>query len=74
MNGKRLRDAERAIHLALGFGLLALSFTPLGEGSAGLALRLMVAPLLVISGVMMWQHARVMRALRERSERVVAVE
>jgi hypothetical protein len=52
-----------------GFGLLALTFTPLGEGDAGAVLRLAVAPILVISGVLMWQHAKVARALRS-SERL----
>ena len=74
MNAKRLRDAERALHLAMGVGLLVLAFTPLGEGAPGLALRLVVAPLLVISGVLMWQHARVTRALRARNERVLRAE
>ena len=64
ISGKRLRDAERVIHLVMGIGLLALSFTPLGQGDVGNAVRFAVGPLVVISGVLMWQHAKVTRALR----------
>jgi hypothetical protein len=64
ISGKGLRDAERVVHLVMGVGLLALSFTPLGEGDVGTLLRIVVAPLVVLSGVLMWQHARVTRALR----------
>ena len=74
MNGKLLREAERAVHLVMGVGLLVLAFTPLGEGTPGMVLRLLVAPLLVISGLLMWQHARVSRALRRRTQRTVRAE
>lgn len=61
---KALRDAERVVHLLMGVGLLLLAFTPLGQGDIGAALRIAVAPLVVISGIAMWQHARVTRLLR----------
>ena len=64
VSGRTLRDAERVIHLVMGAGLLVLSFTPLGQGDIGGALRIAVAPFVVMSGVLMWQHARVTRALR----------
>lgn len=64
MTGKRLRDLERALHLVAGVTLLAIAFTPLGEGAVGQALRFVVAPVLVTSGILMWQHARVTRFLR----------
>ncbi len=63
-SGKSLRDFERRLHLALGVALLLLAFTPLGTGDVGALLRAAVAPLLVISGLLMWQHARVTKALR----------
>jgi hypothetical protein len=66
MTGKQIRDLERIVHLIAGAGLLALAFTPLGDGTIGSALRFAVAPLLGLSGVLMWQHARVTRALRTR--------
>jgi hypothetical protein len=64
ISGKTLRNTERAIHLAMGIGLLLLSFSPLGHGELGGLLRLAVAPFVVASGILMWQHARVTRAIR----------
>ena len=64
VSGKGLRNAERVVHLIVGAVLLALSFTPLGQGDVGSILRFAVAPLLAVSGLLMWQHARVTRALR----------
>jgi hypothetical protein len=69
ISGKALRDFERVVHLAMGAGLLALAFTPLGDGPAGAALRLVVVPVIVLSGGLMWQHARVTRTLRAREGR-----
>ena len=65
ISGKTLRTLERGVHLALGALLLVVTFTPLGQGAVGDVLRLAAAPLVVITGLMMWQHARVVRALRE---------
>jgi len=65
ISGKTLRTIERGVHLALGALLLAVTFTPLGLGAVGEVLRVAAAPLVVITGVMMWQHARVVRALRD---------
>jgi hypothetical protein len=64
LSGKQLRNAERALHIAAGLILLAIAFTPLGEAVTGQALRFVVAPLLVASGILMWQHARVTRLMR----------
>lgn len=64
ISSKTLRDMERRVHLVMGIGLLVLSFTPLGQGDVGNVVRIAVAPLVVISGLLMWQHARVTRALR----------
>jgi hypothetical protein len=64
LTGKQLRDLERALHLAAGVLLLAIVFTPLGDAVIGQALRVVVAPMLVASGILMWQHARVTRLLR----------
>lgn len=64
LSGKNLRDAERAIHLAAGVGLLVLAFTPLGQGEIGSILRIAVAPMVVMTGLLMWQHARVTRLMR----------
>jgi hypothetical protein len=64
LTGKQLRDAERAVHIAAGVILLAIVFTPLGDAVIGQALRFAVAPMLVASGILMWQHARVTRIMR----------
>jgi hypothetical protein len=64
LTGKQLRDAERALHIAAGVILLAIVFTPLGEAGIGQALRFVVAPMLVASGILMWQHARVTRLMK----------
>jgi hypothetical protein len=64
LSGKQLRNAERALHIAAGVILLAIAFTPLGDAVIGQALRFVVAPMLVISGILMWQHARVTRLMR----------
>jgi len=64
MTGKQLRNVERAFHIVAGVILLAIAFTPLGDGAVGQTLRFVVAPLLVASGILMWQHARVTRFLR----------
>jgi hypothetical protein len=64
LTGKQLRVAERTLHIAAGLILLAIAFTPFGEAAVGQALRFVVAPLLVASGILMWQHARVSRLLR----------
>lgn len=65
ISGKTLRTFERGVHLVGGALLLVLTFTPLGDGPVGDALRVAAAPLVVLSGLLMWQHARVVRALRE---------
>jgi hypothetical protein len=41
-----------------------MMLTPIGDLAVGQALRFFVAPLLVASGVLMWQHARGTRFLR----------
>jgi hypothetical protein len=64
LTSKQLRDLERALHLAAGVILLAIVFTPLGDAVIGQALRVIVAPMLLASGILMWQHARVTRLLR----------
>jgi uncharacterized protein involved in cysteine biosynthesis len=61
---KQLRDAERALHIVAGVILLIVVFTPLGEAVIGQVLRLVVVPLIVASGILMWQHARVTRLMR----------
>lgn len=65
ISGKTVRTLERVVHLVLGGLLLAVTFTPLGQGAAGDVVRLVAAPLVVVTGMLMWQHGRVVRALRD---------
>jgi hypothetical protein len=69
LNGKTIRTIERAAHLIAGTGLLLIVFTPLGDGALGGALRFALVPPLVLSGLLMWQHARVSRVLRRSPRR-----
>jgi hypothetical protein len=71
MHGKTLRDIERRLHIAVGILFMTLVFTPLGEGAPGMLLRFMLAPLLVTSGILMWQHARVVKLLSGSERRRV---
>jgi thiosulfate reductase cytochrome b subunit len=70
ITGKGLRDGERILHLVTGFLLLALVFTPLGASGLGGVLRIALVPMLVVSGMLMWQHARVTRMLRANDGRM----
>lgn len=70
ITGKGLRDAERWLHIVVGILLLALVFTPLGSSALGGALRIVLVPLLVTSGIVMWQHARITRMVRANEGRL----
>jgi hypothetical protein len=72
MNGKTLREIERRLHLAVGILFMLLVFTPLGEGAPGMILRFVLAPLLATSGILMWQHARVVKLLNGAPRRRAA--
>jgi hypothetical protein len=65
LSAKGLRTIQRAMHVVLGVLLLVIVFTPLGDAAAGGVLRLIAAPLVVVTGILMWQHGRVVRVLRE---------
>jgi hypothetical protein len=67
LSAKALRTIQRAVHVVLGVVLLAIVFTPLGDAAFGSVLRVVAAPLVVLTGVLMWQHGRVVRAMRERN-------
>jgi hypothetical protein len=65
----RQRKLQRITHLAAAAVLLAYVYTP-AEGELELVVRFVVFPLLLVSGVAMWQGARIRRALgRTRSTR-----
>ena len=56
------RKLQRAAHLVAGGLLLAYVYVPLGDGLDDLV-RVVVLPLLVATGVAMWQAPRIRRAL-----------
>jgi hypothetical protein len=62
------RRLERAVHLVTGAAVLAYIYLP-AAGPSHDAIRLLLLPALVMSGMAMWQAPRIRRiarALRER--------
>jgi len=63
MTAGRLRRAQRRAHLLAAALLLAYVYTPL-DTELEAAVRFGVVPLLALTGIAMWQAARIPRALR----------
>ena len=59
----RIRKAERAVHLLPALVLFAYVYTPLGEPLENVV-RFALFPVLTMSGMAMWQAARIRRAFR----------
>ena len=68
MRARQQRKLERAVHLAAGAIVAAYVYLPLGDAMAD-AIRWAVLPVLVGSGLAMWQMARIRRALKRRNPR-----
>jgi hypothetical protein len=63
---RRARSLERLVHLVTGFALVAYVYaTPEPESPFTVGIRVLV-PVVVLSGVAMWQWPRVRRYLRRR--------
>lgn len=63
---KQTRDLQRLTHLLTGTLLIAYVYLPLGPGSpAQAAIRWIALPVLVSSGVLMWQWPRLRRLARQ---------
>jgi hypothetical protein len=58
-----LRRAQRRAHLLAGAVLLAYVYAPLGAELEAVV-RFAVFPILALTGIAMWQAARIRRALR----------
>ena len=58
-----LRRAQRRVHLLAGAVLAAYVYAPLGAELEALV-RFAVLPVLALTGIAMWQAARIRRALR----------
>jgi thiosulfate reductase cytochrome b subunit len=66
-----LRRAQRRAHLLGGLLLIAYVYAPLEPQIEDLV-RFVVVPVVVLTGVAMWQAARFRRILRERKRNAVA--
>lgn len=65
---KQLRDLQRAVHLVGGLLLAAYIYTPLRDLSTfGLLVQFVVVPVVVATGMAMWQLPRLRRALQPRT-------
>jgi thiosulfate reductase cytochrome b subunit len=71
MRAAQQRRLERLVHLAAGAVLAAYVYLPLGNAIAGV-IRWVVLPMLVLSGLAMWQMARIRRAIHRRRPRVAS--
>lgn len=66
--GKRVRARQRAAHLVTGFIVLVAVYAgPLLGATFAAVVQWVVLPVLVLSGVAMWQWPRIRRALRGRA-------
>jgi hypothetical protein len=67
MSPKRTRTTLRATHLVLGFLVGLYVYSPLNDSDAmGIVMQLVVAPAILITGLLMWQGHR----LRKRRQPV----
>jgi hypothetical protein len=72
MTAAQQRRAQRAVHLVAGLVLLAYLYAPLEEQLQD-AVRFLVLPLLVVTGIAMWQAPRI-RRLRKSVRRKRALD
>jgi len=62
LSNKRLRDIERVVHIVTGLLLMAYVYSPLADQVwYSLVIRIVVFPILVGSGLAMWQLPRARR-------------
>jgi hypothetical protein len=65
--GKKIRDRQRLAHLLAGLALVAYVYAPGGPSPVlEAAVRWVVLPGLVASGVLMWQWPKIRRWARRR--------
>lgn len=69
MGRRRVRVLQRLVHLATGFALVAYVYaTPAPESAFTVGIRWLV-PIVIVSGLAMWQWPRVRRYVRRRGAR-----
>jgi high-affinity Fe2+/Pb2+ permease len=74
-SNKRIRDAQRVTHLTAAAVLALCLYAPLGSAPLlAAALKFGVIPLLVASGLLMWQWTRLRRWLTAQFARGAATE
>lgn len=73
MTAAQQRRAQRVVHLAAAFVLIAYLYAPL-EAQLQDAVRFVVLPLLVVTGIAMWQAPRIRRLRRSVSRPRALVE
>ena len=67
MSNKRLRRANRWLHLLVSVTLIVYVYSPLGEAPwYALAVQSLAIPLVVLSGVALWQQPRLSAWLKRR--------
>ncbi|MDQ3695520.1 MAG: hypothetical protein M3464_18160 [Chloroflexota bacterium] len=67
ISNKRLRDVQRLVHLAAGIALILYLYTSLGDlPVAGPFMRIVVVPIVVVTGLAMWQLPRLRQLLKRR--------
>lgn len=68
VSNKRPRDIQRISHLAAGVLLVLYLYTAVGQDAvAGALLRLVVVPVLILSGLAMWLLPRLRHRLQRRT-------
>lgn len=64
LSGKHVRDLQRAVHLLGGLLVMASIYSPLRDQAVLDALvQVVVIPVMVVTGLAMWQAARLRRLL-----------
>ncbi|MCG5219471.1 hypothetical protein [Streptosporangium sp. KLBMP 9127] len=70
MKAKQIRTIQRAVHLAAGLAITGhIYLAPPADSPAHAAIRWVIVPVLLASGVAMWQWPRIRRLIRAK-ERV----
>jgi len=67
VSNKRQRDMQRAVHIVGGLLLLMYVYSPAGAVPVfGLLMQVVVMPVLILSGVLMWQGPRLRKVMQDR--------
>ncbi|MER6000130.1 hypothetical protein ACIHFD_10490 [Nonomuraea sp. NPDC051941] len=70
MKARQIRTIQRAVHLIAGLAIIAYVYlAPPADSPAHVAIRWVILPVLLASGVAMWQWPRIRRLIRAK-ERV----